>query len=118
MGANSWAILTTGRVFVPHVQQRKPTWNVQQSKILDKNLKQNKVDAHDLLVHVINAIKHLSRQGHALRGTYDKESKVCKPDSNIWQLLCSYSSLSYRLKDLLSRNITYTSPEVQNELLD
>lgn len=87
-------------------------------EMLDRNLRQNKLDAHDMIVFVINAIKHLSRQGLPLRGTYDKDSEVCEPDSNLWQLLCSYSKISDSLNGLMKRNITYTSSGVQNELLD
>lgn len=87
-------------------------------EMLDKTVKANKIDAHDMLAFVIEAIRYLSRQGLPMRGSYDKDSpSFTEPDSNLWQVLQSYARISDRLQVLLQRTHTYTSPEVQNELL-
>ena len=87
-------------------------------ELLDRTLKLNKIDAHDMLSHVIEAIRYLARQGLPLRGTYHADSDSSEPDSNFWQALKSYTKFSEPLAVLMKRTHTYTSPDVQNELLN
>ena len=87
-------------------------------EMLDKTIKASKIDAHDMLKFVIEALRYLSRQGLPIRGAYDKDStSSAEPDSNLWQALQCFSQFSDRLSTLLHRSHTYMSPEIQNELL-
>lgn len=89
------------------------------NELLDRRVKQDKKDSHDMLTFVVNAIRHLGRQGLAIRGATVSfsNSNFAEPDSNLWQLLCTWSRMSPRLDELLKRTRTYASPEIQNELL-
>lgn len=87
-------------------------------ELLDKQLKQNKVDAHDMLVYVIEAIRFLAKQGLPFRGSFVKDAEIGEPESNLWAVLQSFTSFSDRLSTLLKRAHTYTAPDLQNELLN
>lgn len=88
-------------------------------ELLNKNVAQAKADGHDMLWYVIEAIRHLTRQGLPLRGSYDSNpDHPAETNSNLWQQLVSYQKMSPRLVKLINRTHTYTSPEVQNELIE
>ncbi|XP_067942113.1 zinc finger MYM-type protein 1-like [Watersipora subatra] len=89
------------------------------NEILDQRNKQYKVDNHDTLCYVIEAVRFLAKQGLVLRGDSDTSASVAEPIHNIYQLLQSYGRISdsERVKLLLQRNHTYSSALIQNEIL-
>ena len=90
------------------------------NELLDKQIKAEKIDNHDMLVFVIEALKFLGRQGLPLRGTahvITAANNVSEPNSNFWQTLVSFAKFNDSLKRLLSKCKAYTAPEIQNELL-
>lgn len=52
-----------------------------------------------------------------MRGAYHDDENCSEPYSNLWQLLQSYADRDRQLCELLKKKTTYTSPEIQNELL-
>ena len=89
------------------------------SEPFNSQVKLSKEDGHDVITFVIDAIRHLARQGLELGDATAEVSNpdVFEPDSNLWQLLCTWSRLSPRLGELLKHARMYVSPEIQNELL-
>lgn len=88
------------------------------NEALDASVAKSKVDNHDMLSYVIEAVRLLSRQGLALRGSHKLTAEhTSEPDANMWQTLKSFSRISEHVRELLKRSTTYSSPDVQNELL-
>lgn len=85
------------------------------NEILDQSIKNNKKENREMLVHVIEAVRYLSRQGLALRGA--SNDTEFEPNSNLMQLLYSYTKFSPGLDSLLKKSITFTSPTCVNDIL-
>ena len=77
-----------------------------------------KIDNHDMLLYVIDALKYLTHQGQAIRGAHHENSEAhCEPNSNIWQVMKLQGQRDSRVNDLRQRRINYCSAPVQNELI-
>ena len=71
---------------------------------------QQQDDARHCLQNIVGSIQYLARQGIALRGHETQ-------DSNLFQLLKFKAKDDARLRTWLTRCHDYTSPQVQNEIL-
>jgi hypothetical protein len=89
--------------------------------LLDKALVGEKAKNTKMLQKLITSVCYLAKQGQGLRGTTHAKvegTDVCEPDSNLQQLLQLRSDDVPELAGWLKRKIAFTSPAIQNEILD
>lgn len=86
-------------------------------EILNKNSVSLKEDNSQTLLSVIKVVRHLARQNLALRGATKKDEDHCEPDSNLWQTLQLLASNDSHLQTSLRKKQNFTSPVIQNEIL-
>lgn len=86
-------------------------------ELLNKDIKKTKLDNREMLRTVVECLRYLSRQGLPIRGNYQEGKETAEPDGNLNQALLTLAKFDSEITRLLRRTHTYTSPEVQNELL-
>lgn len=89
-------------------------------ELLSETAMVNKKNNSHLLLVIIETIRYLARQNLPLRGltvAQTAANPVSEPDSNLWQALLLQAGRDPSLGQLLKMKQTFTSPQVQNELL-
>ena len=75
-------------------------------------------DNRTVLLKIIGNVRFLARQGIPLRGNW-KEDKKCEEDSNFYQLFKLRIEDDHQIAEWLQRKgEKYTSPQIQNEILN
>lgn len=90
------------------------------NEMLSANIKKSKRENNVMLTYVIDVIRHLARQNLALRGATTKQTAdqiTSEPNGNMWQTLTLVSKYSPDLSSLMRKKQNFTSPSIQNELM-
>ena len=75
-------------------------------------------DNRTVLLKIIENVRFLARQGIPLRGNW-KEDKICEESSNFYQLFKLRIEDDHQIAEWLQRKgEKYTSPQIQNEILN
>ena len=83
-----------------------------------KKVMNEQFDNRTVLLKIIGNVRFLAQQGIPLRGNW-KEDKKCEEDSNFYQLFKFRIENDHQIAEWLQRKgEKYTSPQIQNEILN